>query len=152
MDQSHVPEGDVKNLRMWQAAQKQGATNAMPHKARRRFPPKVAKCHETCDPGRSLQVELSYLGKLLNTPDVISWPPGKPEGHSWYVVIRLGYKYPLPPNIVRGWTPWELLSSYDYTIYFIVSFVVLNFRPSFFVWRSSSRSQHFWIYGSHITQ
>ena len=32
-DQSHVPEGDVKNLRMWRAAQKQGATNAMPHKA-----------------------------------------------------------------------------------------------------------------------
>ena len=36
-DQSHVPEGDVKNLRMWRAALKQGATNAMPHKAREDF-------------------------------------------------------------------------------------------------------------------
>jgi len=60
------------------------------HKARRRFSPKVARHHETCDPGRSIQVGLSYLAKLPNTPDVISQPPGWPEGCFRNVVIRLG--------------------------------------------------------------
>ena len=71
-DQGHIPEGDVANLRMWQAAWKWKAVEAELHDACQRFPPKVAKRHEACDPGRSVQVELSYPGKLPNTPTVIS--------------------------------------------------------------------------------
>ena len=71
-DQGHIPEGDVANLRMWQAAWKWKAVEAELHDACQRFPPKVAKQHEACDPSRSVQVELSYPGKLPNTPTVIS--------------------------------------------------------------------------------
>ena len=44
------------------------------HEACRRFLPKVAMRHAACDSSRSVQFELSYLMKLPNTPDVISWP------------------------------------------------------------------------------
>ena len=52
----------------------------------RRFP----KGKKTRDLGRSIQVRLSNLGKLPNTPIVTSWPSWGPEGHSWKDVIRLG--------------------------------------------------------------
>jgi len=62
------PEGDIQNLR-----DVAGDAEVMNNEgeARRRPSPKVAEHHEACDPGRSVQVRLSYLGKLLNTPVVI---------------------------------------------------------------------------------
>ena len=47
------------------AARKQRAPKVLPNVAYRRCTPKVARCHETYDLGRSGQVELSYPGKLL---------------------------------------------------------------------------------------
>ena len=63
---------------------------AKAHKAQQRSSPKVTGRHETCDPGRSVQVGLSYLVNLLNTPVVTYRPPEELKGHSWDVVIRLG--------------------------------------------------------------
>ena len=71
-DQGHVPEGDDENLRDEADGSEQWTMKPKHYEACRRFLPKVAMYHEICDPGRSVQVELSYSGKLPNTPDVIS--------------------------------------------------------------------------------
>ena len=49
-------------------------TEAEHHEARRRSLPKVARRHAACDSSMSVQLGLSYLVKLPNTPNVISWP------------------------------------------------------------------------------
>ena len=85
-----VPKVTSRTFGTWRATRRWWTMKAKPCKARRRPSPKVAEHHETRDPGRSVQVGLSYLGKLLNIPIVINWPPEKQEGHFWNVGIRLG--------------------------------------------------------------
>jgi len=69
---SHTLEGYDKNLRARRATQEWRTMKVAPHEACRRPLPKVPEGQETCDPSRSIQVGLSDLGKLPNTPNVIS--------------------------------------------------------------------------------
>ena len=69
---SHTLEGYDKNLRTQRATQEWRTMKAAPHEACRRPLPKVPEGQETCDPSRSIQVGLSDLEKLPNTPNVIS--------------------------------------------------------------------------------
>ena len=71
-DQDRIPEGDDGNLRVRQTVWKHKAIQAELREERRRSPPKIVKQREACDSGRSVQVGLSYSGKLPNTPNVIS--------------------------------------------------------------------------------
>jgi len=71
-DQDRIPEGDDGNLRVRQIVWKQKAIQAELREERQRSLPKIVKQHEAYDSGRSVQVELSYPGKLPNTHNVIS--------------------------------------------------------------------------------
>ena len=68
----HTLEGYDKNLRVWRATQEWRAMKAAPHEACQGPLPKVPERKKTRDPGGSIQVELSNLGKLPNTPVVTS--------------------------------------------------------------------------------
>ena len=104
---------------MRQTAWERKAAQAEFHKERQRSLPKVVKQREACDSGRSVQIKLSYMRKLPNAPIVISKPPGKPEGHSWNVVIRL--KVEIPPT--QHCTGVE--QSENYNAIMIVQFILL---------------------------
>jgi len=69
---SHTLEGYDKNLRVRRATQEWRTMKATPHEACQRPLPKVPEGQKTRDPGRSIQVGLSNLGKLPNTPIVTS--------------------------------------------------------------------------------
>jgi hypothetical protein len=69
---SHTLEGYDKNLRVRRATQEWRTMKATPHEACQRPLPKVPEGQKIRDPGRSIQVGLSNLGKLPNTPIVTS--------------------------------------------------------------------------------
>ena len=69
---SHTLEGYDKNLRVRRATQEWRTMKATPREAYQRPLPKVPEGQKTRDPGRSIQVGLSNLGKLPNTPIVTS--------------------------------------------------------------------------------
>jgi len=87
---SHARKDHDGNLREWTITQKWQIMKATPYEGCPRLPPKVPEGQETRDPSRSIQVGLSNLGKLPNTPIVISKPSWGLEGHFWNDVIRLG--------------------------------------------------------------
>ena len=68
----HTLEGYDKNLRVRRATQEWRAMKAAPHEACQGPLPKVPEGQKTRDPGGSIQVGLSNLGKLPNTPVVTS--------------------------------------------------------------------------------
>ena len=69
---SHTLEGYDKNLPVRRATQEWRAMKAAPHEACQGPLPKVPEGQKTRDPGGSIQVRLSNLGKLPNTPVVTS--------------------------------------------------------------------------------
>ena len=68
----HTLEGYDKNLRVRRATQEWRTMKTAPHEACQGPLPKVPEGQKTRDPGGSIQVEMSNLGKLPNTHIVTS--------------------------------------------------------------------------------